>query len=142
MIGYKTYCYILCIYSRKSQIFPSVTVSLMDQKLFSTSIEVDPQALAAGFEWSLNDNKLPQVYGSFRSILVDLNSTDVSMISILPLIDNSSNHLRSVENCLMCNNCDCCHCLIFHSFILVHRQDPRICLFFVFVDFHKGKSSL
>ena len=45
------------------------------------------------FHWSLRDSKSPQVSRTLLSILSDLNNAVVLIVSICPLISNSSNSL-------------------------------------------------
>ena len=48
------------------------------------------QRLLVGFQWSLSDSKSPQVSKDFLSIQAGLSNVLVWMVSILPLISNSS----------------------------------------------------
>ena len=70
-----------------------------------------PTLLYLVFHWKLSDSKSPQVSRTLLSILVDLNSTVIWIVSILPLISNSSSYL--FKPILI----DITVSLIFHSFL-------------------------
>ena len=76
------------------------------------------QSLLIVFHWGLSDSMFPQVFRTFLSILAEFNNAVVWVVSIRPLISNSSSPcakpLVTVPSTLITN--DITITFIFHSF--------------------------
>ena len=87
------------------------------------------------FYWSLSDSKSPRVSRTLLSILADLNNAIVCLVSVRPLISNSSKTFTQEVVLSTPLASGITITFMFHSF-LVPWQDLSFCLFFDLFDFN------
>ena len=81
-----------------------------------------------GFCWSLSSSKFPQISWTFLIILTDLSIAVICIVSIIPLIYNSSNTFTKTLETIPMYQVQLASCsLSYYSACLIIWQDPRIC---------------